>query len=198
MKSALIVLGLVLGFAAAADGQAPVCVIDGIVVDCERTRTIDPVHIESIEILKGAAAARYGARAGDGGVIMIQTRGRVGGAAATPFGPDPLAQELFPPELVMANQQAIRLTDSQRSAIQAAMRDTQSRFVELQFAVSGEMEKLARLLASPSIDEAAALEQVDRVLAAERQIKRAQLGLMIRIKNQLTAEQQAELRALRR
>jgi hypothetical protein len=59
-----------------------------------------------------------------------------------PQGPqqaqDPLARYLFPPELVMANQQAIRLTDRQRASIQEAMRDAQMKFVDLQFAMTGE------------------------------------------------------------
>jgi TonB-dependent SusC/RagA subfamily outer membrane receptor len=197
MKTPLISLAMVLIVAAAANAQEPLCIIDGVVVpDCSRAGTLDPSRIESIEILKGpTAAAQYGSRA-VGGVIMIATKGGRGPGAL--LQTDPLAKDMFPPELVMANQQAIDLTDSQRSAIQAAMRDAQSRFVDLQFAVSGEMEKLGQLLAPARVDEAAVLAQVDRVLAAEREIKRAQLGLMIRIKNRLTAEQQAELRALRR
>lgn len=197
MRATLIALAMILVVASAARAQEPLCIIDGVVVpDCSRAGTLDPSRIESIEILKGpTAAAQYGSRA-IGGVIMIATKGGRGPGALTQA--DPLSKDLFPPELVMANQQAIGLTDNQRSAIQSAMRDAQSRFVDLQFAVSGEMEKLGQLLAQPRVDEAAALAQVDRVLAAEREIKRAQLGLMIRIKNQLSAEQQAELRALRR
>ena len=197
MRTSLITLAMVLIVASAATAQEPLCIIDGVVVpDCSRAGTLDPSRIESIEILKGAtAAAQYGSRA-IGGVIMIATKG--GRGPGTPSQADPLAKDLFPPELVMANQQAIELTDSQRSAIQTAMREAQSRFVDLQFAVSGEMEKLGQLLAPPRVDEAAVLAQVDRVLGAEREIKRAQLGLMIRIKNQLSAEQQTKLRALRR
>ena len=197
MRTSLITFAMMLIIASAAHAQEPLCIIDGVIfADCSRTSTLDPARIESIEILKGpAAAARYGNRA-TGGVILIETKGGRGPAA--PAQADPLAKELFPPELVMANQQAIALTEAQRSAIQAAMREAQARFVDLQFAVSAEMEKLGQLLAQARVDESAALAQVDRVLAAEREIKRAQLGLMIRIKNQLTAEQQAELRALRR
>jgi hypothetical protein len=48
------------------------------------------------------------------------------------------------------------------------------------------------------VDEAKVLEQVDRVLGVERDVKRAQLSLMIRIKNLLTQRQQEQLGALRR
>ena len=77
------------------------------------------------------------------------------------------------------------------------MREAQARFVDLQFKMSGEGEKLQRLMQGTSIDEARLLEQVDRVLSLERDIKHTQLTLMARIKNQLTEQQQAQLRELR-
>lgn len=98
----------------------------------------------------------------------------------------------------MAHQQAIGLTDRQRSAIQEALRDAQGKFIDLQFSMSGEVEKLQRLIQGTSAEEAKVLEQVDRVLNIERQIKHAQLTLMIRIKNQLTEQQQAKRGQLRR
>ena len=110
---------------------------------------------------------------------------------------DPLARYLFPLELVMAHQQAIGLTERQRTAIQQAVKDAQGKFIDVQFAMSGEMEKLQRLLQGTSPDESDVLDQVDRVLGLEREIKRAQLTLMVRIKNQLTDQQQAALQRLR-
>jgi len=92
-----------------------------------------------------------------------------------PPGGDPLARYLFPPELIMANQRAINLTDSQRNSLQQAMADAQGKFIGLQFKMSSEVEKLQSLLQPPSVDESKVLEQVDRVLAVERDVKRAQL-----------------------
>lgn len=115
-----------------------------------------------------------------------------------PPGGDPLARYLFPPELIMANQRAINLTAAQRNSLQQAMADAQGKFIGLQFKMSSEVEKLQSLLQPASADEAKVLDQVDRVLAVERDVKRAQLSLMIRIKNLLTAQQQAQLSALRR
>jgi hypothetical protein len=40
--------------------------------------------------------------------------------------------------------------------------------------------------------------QWDRIMALEREIKRAHLALLVRIKNTLTAEQIAKLEAIRR
>ena len=39
--------------------------------------------------------------------------------------------------------------------------------------------------------------QLDKVLASEREIKRAQISLLVRIKNNLTEEQQHRLQAMR-
>jgi Spy/CpxP family protein refolding chaperone len=119
------------------------------------------------------------------------------GPGVPPGGDDPLAGYLFPPELVIAHQQEIGLTDAQRTAIQTAMKAAQAKFIDLQFQMSAEVEKVQRLVQSPVVDEAKTLEQVDRVLNAEREIKHAQLTLMIRIKNQLTEQQQTALGKLR-
>ena len=71
------------------------------------------------------------------------------------------AKYLFPPELVMAHQQEIGLTDTQRQAIQGAMRDAQRRFVDLQCQMSGEVEKLQHAVQAPAPDETKVMEQLD-------------------------------------
>jgi len=48
------------------------------------------------------------------------------------------------------------------------------------------------------VDEAQTLAQLDKLLNAERDIKRAQIALLVRLKNKLTAEQQEKLMELRR
>jgi TonB-dependent SusC/RagA subfamily outer membrane receptor len=160
---------------------------------------INPADIEQVEILKGpAAVAAYGGTA-ENGVIIIRTKVPSTQVLSNPCNAitpsdDPFAQYLFPPELVMSNQEAIKLSETQRSAMQSAMRDAQMKFVDLQLKMSGESEKLQRLLQGTSIDEGRLLAQVDQVLSIERDIKRTQLTLMARIKNQLSEQQQNELR----
>ncbi len=110
---------------------------------------------------------------------------------------DPVGQALYPPELVMQHQQALGITADQRAAITAALEKAQSRMLEIQWDMQGATRKLAELLDAATVDETAALVQVDRVLGLEREVKRAQLSLLIRIKNALTREQQAKLKALR-
>ena len=118
-------------------------------------------------------------------------------AAPNPGQGDPFGRFFFPPEMVMQHQGEIGLTDAQRATLMTAIQQAQAKFVDAQFRLSAEGEKFAHLLQGASIEESQALEQVDRILALEREVKRAQVGLMVRIKNTLTAAQQAKLNQLR-
>ena len=112
-------------------------------------------------------------------------------------GPDPLGENLFPPELVMAHQKAIDLSDAQKTSIRAELLKAQTRFTELQWQLQDAMEGLVSLLKQPSADESEVMSQLDKVLTSEREIKRTQISLLVRIKNKLTPEQQAHLQKLR-
>lgn len=113
-------------------------------------------------------------------------------------GDDPIGRLLFPPELVMSHQHELGLQESQRTAIMAEIQKAQTKFTELQWKLSAETEKLKQLLSASPVDETKVLEQVDRVLSQEREIKKTQITLLIRIKNQLTDRQQNKLMELRR
>ena len=126
-----------------------------------------------------------------------QPPGGPGGPGSPPRPDDPLSRYLFPPELVMQQQQAIGLKPEQRTAITRAIKDFQGKVLDLQWQMQEETGRFGELLDKPLVDQAAALAQIDKVLAVEREVKRAHIGLLIQIKNQLTAEQQARLAELR-
>ena len=111
--------------------------------------------------------------------------------------PDPIGQNLFPPDLVFSQAEAIGLTDAQKTSIQSAVLNAQSRFVEFQPRLQQAMQTMVRSIAQSRVDESRVLSQLEKVLSVEREIKRTQIGLMIRIKNVLTVEQQAKLRQVR-
>jgi Spy/CpxP family protein refolding chaperone len=111
---------------------------------------------------------------------------------------DPIAQNLFAPELVMKYRQEINLDDTQSKAIKEAIQKAQTKFLDLQWDAQSETEKLVQLLKARPVDESAVLAQVDQVLNREREIKRAQISLLVRIKNQLNEAQQNKLMELRR
>lgn len=115
-----------------------------------------------------------------------------------PQPPDPIAGNLFPPELVMQHRRELGLTDEQKAAIREESIKASTRFTELQWQMQDEMETMASLMKGSSVDEQKALTQLDKILNIEREVKRTQLGLSIRIKNKLTAEQQMRLHDLQR
>lgn len=112
--------------------------------------------------------------------------------------PDPLAEQFFPPELVMQNQQALGLSEEQKNVLKAELQQAQARFNELQWQLQSEVETLADLGRQDRVDEPRVLAQLDKILNVERGIKRAQVTLIVRIKNTLTVEQQSRLREIRK
>ncbi len=117
--------------------------------------------------------------------------------AQQPPGQDPLAENLFPPDLVMSHQKALGLDEAQRNFLRSEILKAQTRFTELQWQLQDALETLVAMVKENPVDEQKALAQLDKVLGSEREIKRAQIALMVRIKNKLTPEQQAQLRKLR-
>ena len=120
------------------------------------------------------------------------------GQAPAPSADDPIAQTLFAPELVMKFRQEINLDDNQSRAIKEAIQKAQAKFLDLQWDMQSEQQKLVQLLKAQPVDEGAALAQADRLLNQEHEVKKAQLSLLIRIKNILSSAQQAKLNELRR
>jgi Spy/CpxP family protein refolding chaperone len=118
--------------------------------------------------------------------------------AGPPPGADPLAQHVFAPDLVMRHAAEIGLDEKQRAAVKDAVMKMQSRFLDLQWDVQAESEKLARLLQASPVDETAVLAQADKVMALERDVKKTHLSLLVRVKNILTETQREKLKELRR
>src|SRR6267142_1330825 len=110
---------------------------------------------------------------------------------------DPLGDVMFPPDMIMGHARELGVSDEQKVFMRGEIQKTTTRFLELQWQLQDAMEALHQTMKSNSVDEQQALSQLDKVLDAERQIKRLHFGLGIRLKNQLTAEQQAKLRGMR-
>ena len=110
---------------------------------------------------------------------------------------DPLGRYVFPPELVMQHQQQIELTADQKNYLRSEVQRVTVRFTELQWQLQDAMEGLLVMMKASSVNEQEAQTQLDKVLGIEREIKHLHVGLAIRIKNNLTPEQQAKLEAIR-
>jgi Spy/CpxP family protein refolding chaperone len=111
---------------------------------------------------------------------------------------DPLGEAMFPPDMIMQHARELNLTQEQKTFMRAEIQKTTTRFNELQWQLQDAMEALHEIMKSDSVNEQQALAQLDKVLDAEREIKRLHIGMAIRIKNQLTPEQQAKLHAMHR
>lgn len=119
------------------------------------------------------------------------------GARGQQASPDPIGQSFFAPELVLQHQEAIGLSAEQKDGLKTDLRQAQLKFTELQWKLQDEMEKLVALITPAHVEEQQVLAQLEKVLVAEREIKREQVTLLVRIKNRLTPEQQAKLADLR-
>jgi Spy/CpxP family protein refolding chaperone len=109
-----------------------------------------------------------------------------------PFG------NMFPPEMVMQNQRELGLTDQQKTYMRTEIGKTSARFNDLQWQLHDSMEVLHETMKANQVNEQQALAQLDRVLETEREIKRLHMELAIKIKNNLTPEQQQKLHSMRR
>jgi Spy/CpxP family protein refolding chaperone len=96
----------------------------------------------------------------------------------------------------MQHREEIGLTDEQHAAIRQELRKASTRFNELQFQMEDEMETMQKLTKASTLDEQKVLAELDKILSIEREIKRTQLMVAVRIKNKLTEEQQTKLREL--
>jgi Spy/CpxP family protein refolding chaperone len=105
-------------------------------------------------------------------------------------------RSFFPPELIMQNQSAIGLSKDQQASIRAETEKTMAQFAELQRQETAEGDALVALAGGERPDERQVLEQLEKLLGVENQIKRLHTGLLVRLKNILTPSQQARLREI--
>ncbi|HEX3281397.1 MAG TPA: hypothetical protein VHR36_09220 [Pyrinomonadaceae bacterium] len=110
---------------------------------------------------------------------------------------DPLGDVMFPPEMIMGHARELGVSDEQKTFMRGEIQKTTTRFLELQWQLQDAMEALHETMKGNAVDEQQALSQLDKVLETERQIKRLHFTLGIRLKNQLTAQQQEKLRGMR-
>jgi Spy/CpxP family protein refolding chaperone len=116
----------------------------------------------------------------------------------TPPPPPDLADEMFPPDMIMQHQRELGLTNEQKTFMRGEINKTSARFNDLQWQLQDAMEALHETMKANNVNEQQALAQLDKVLDTEREIKKLHMGLAIRIKNNLTPEQVQKLQNMRR
>ena len=115
---------------------------------------------------------------------------------ASTFRKDPIKSQLFKLEDVMKHQKALKLSKQQKDNIVKAHQEAQMEFAKWQWDLQAVTEEMEGLVSKDKIEETKAMSTLETMLDMERNIKRTQLRLMIKIKNQLTTTQQEKLREL--
>lgn len=110
-------------------------------------------------------------------------------------GSQALGRFFYSPMQVMSQAAEIGLTPEQQQAVEELTSAHQTKFRELRFELGNEMTRMAALAVEHPVQEAPMLEQLEAVLALEAEVKRLQLRMLVQVKNLLTPEQQAQLRA---
>ncbi len=110
---------------------------------------------------------------------------------------DVFKKELFSTDLVMKYRSEINLSDAQADQIKKAHSGQIESFNNTKWDLDNALHKLDKQLAATNVNEKEALAQMEKVLQLEETLKRMRLGLMIKIKNVLSADQQATLKNLR-
>lgn len=135
----------------------------------------------------------------DGSVSLAPPR-LATNATQAPVAREPLSaieSRLYPAELVMEHASELAISAAQRESITKELDKSQSELVKLQWDLQTEKDALVKILDEAKVDEAKSRAAAASLMQRENAIKAAHLGLLVRIKNVLTAEQQAKLRAIR-
>ncbi len=110
---------------------------------------------------------------------------------------DPVHALLPPPEVLIQHRAQIGLSDEQIEKIGAHLENLGPTAQPHETKRKDALARLTQLLAAEQIDEEAAQKQLDRVLAAERELRQLHVQTLIRIRNELTADQRRAVAEIR-
>lgn len=111
-------------------------------------------------------------------------------------GRDVFKGRLFPPNVILEHQDELGLTKDQFTAIRAAVVDVQSNIAEHEWDLREAYRRVLDGLDQTPIDEERVLADVDAAMQAENEVKRMQVGMLIRLRRLLTDEQVEYLRSV--
>lgn len=110
---------------------------------------------------------------------------------------DALQSELFSADVIMKYQSEIALSSEQNVEIKRIYNDNIAQFNSTKWDLDAQKQALNTMLAESQVDRTTTLAQLEKVTQLEEQLKLIRLEMLIKIKNQLTAEQQTKLKELR-
>ena len=98
--------------------------------------------------------------------------------------------------MILAHRDALSLTPAQLTAIRAAVVDVQGQVAAHEWDLREAYQQVLAALDSGQIDEDGVMENVEKALLAENEVKKMQVRMLIRLKNLLTNEQISYLQSL--
>ena len=110
-------------------------------------------------------------------------------AQAQPHHERQLRKHLIPPERLLEHAQQLELTQAQRERLKELMKASQSKMIDLRFALQTEAEALDKLVAEDKPDAKKVMAQAEKVLKLEGDLKRETLLMLVQVKQTLTPEQ---------
>ena len=106
---------------------------------------------------------------------------------------DVFKDALYTSETLLKYAEEIALSESQITKIKELYEQNTAEFKALKQELNTAQDSLKALLKNTQVDESASLKKLERVNELERQIKYVRLQMLIRIKNEISEEQQEKL-----
>ncbi len=119
----------------------------------------------------------------------------VGAAHANGAG-DVFRGKLFPPNLILENQDELELSRDQFTSIREAVVQVQADVAEHEWDMREAYLRIMEELDAEPIDEGRVIEIANEALLAENEIKKKQMAMLIRVRNILNDDQVAYLQSL--
>ncbi|MDH3440010.1 MAG: hypothetical protein OEM63_04605 [Gammaproteobacteria bacterium] len=104
--------------------------------------------------------------------------------------------KLFPPNIILEHQDELELTRDQFTAIRAAVVETQGSVAEHEWDLREAYQQVMSDLDEVPVDEDKVMENVQKALLAENEVKKLQVRLLLELRNLLTDEQMKYLQSV--
>jgi len=134
------------------------------------------------------------------GLLILLALVSLGASAAGAASPkeDVFKGKLFAPNVILENQSELGLSKQQFTEIRRAVVEVQANIAEHEWDIAEAYQNIMDELDRSPINEQQVLEHVGVALRAENEVKKLQVGMLIRLKNLLTDEQIRHLESLRK
>ena len=128
--------------------------------------------------------------------VALTTFGATAMAQDREGGGDAFKGKLFPPNVILEHRQALGLTKEQFTAIRAAVVEVQANVAEYEWDLATAYQAAMEELDKSPIDNQRVLELVSQALAAENEVKKLQVGMLLKLRGLLTDTQMDYLRGV--